>query len=95
MDRDKFIDLIRPNSGCKLAESMSFSMFQGLCERTKNICDGCAFNPCEKMRKDKERDKAMRRANFGTHTHKTNAEIAKEMGISKRQVSKMKKKGEL
>ena len=95
MDSDKFVDLIRPQSGCELAASMPFAMFQGLCERTSDVCIGCAYNPCERMNADTRSQKEIRKANFGKVDFETNAEIAKRLNISARQVSKMRRKREI
>jgi len=95
MNRDKFIDLSKPDSGCQLAETMPFLAFKQLCEMTSNVCDGCAYNPCEKVKRDERLAKDKKKANFGKHNFETNADIAKRLGISKRQVAKMRKKGVL
>ena len=95
MNSDKIVHLAHPESGCKLAQTMPFQMFHGLCLRTKDICEGCAYNPCPKMEADEKRRTRQNKTNFGKHSFETNVEIAKRLNISPRQVSKMKKRGEL
>ena len=116
MDEDKILELGNPDSGCKLARTMSYTTFHGRCMRTKDICEGCCFNPCQRikamedLRRRKIRDK-LGKHNFETniedskrqkskakvdkHTFETNKEIAERLGVSKRQVTKMRKRGEL
>ncbi len=90
-------DMIRPNSGCTLANEMKFVMFQGLFKLTNgDPCEGCPhYSGCEFLQKLLNTAHARRMWNFKLHSHETNAEIAKRMGMSKRQVAKMRKKGEL
>lgn len=90
-------DMIRPNSGCTLADEMKFTMFQGIFRLAAgNPCDGCSYHSgCEFLREQLNAAHSRRVRNFGQHSHETNAEIAKRMGMSKRQVAKMRKKGEL
>ncbi|KKM89178.1 hypothetical protein LCGC14_1251160 [marine sediment metagenome] len=95
----ELVDMIRPNSGCALAKGSGFTVFQGLFKLTNGKpCWGCAYNipnECEFLRKQLDAAHTRRRWNFNQHSHETNAEIAKRMGMSKRQVAKMRKKGEL
>ncbi len=93
----EFVDMIRSDSGCTLANSMKLTMFQGLFKLTNgNPCDGCPYrSECGFLREQLNTAYSRRVRNFGQHSHETNAEIAKRMNISKRQVAKMRKKGEL
>ena len=94
---DIFIDMARPNSGCNLAADMDIVMFKGLFELSDgNICPGCIERDrCAFQEKRTSLKKAASKARFGTHDHKTNATYAAEMGVSKRQVAKLRKRGEL
>ena len=92
--KDKYVDMIRPGSGCELAGEMAvfqviFAMSQG------NPCLGCGFaKGCEFLKKTMVKlvgHEAVRRLIGG----KTNAELAKEKGVSKRQIAKMRKRGEI
>jgi hypothetical protein len=97
-NNDMFVDMVRPDSGCALANDMGFSMFIELFNRThNNPCDGCSYHSgCEFLRKQSGASRSRRlRGFFGQHSHETNAKIAKRKGISKRQVTKMRKRGEL
>jgi len=93
----ELVDMIRPNSGCALAKGTGFIAIFRL--TNGQPCDGCAAhhtpNECEFLRKQLDAAHTRRRWNFNQHSHETNAEIAKRMGMSKRQVAKMRKKGEL
>ncbi|KKM94829.1 hypothetical protein LCGC14_1194550 [marine sediment metagenome] len=93
----EFVDMIRPDSGCTLANSEGFVMFQGIFRLSAgNPCDGCPHHSgCAFLREQLNTAHSRRVSNFGLHSHETNAEIAKRMNISKRQVAKMRKKGEL
>lgn len=95
MNEDKFVDLIRPGSGCALAESMEFAVFQYIYKQSSNICDECDYKPCEKMKEDKRREKERRATGFSKPIRGSNAEIAAGLNITKRQVAKMRRRGEL
>lgn len=92
MNKDRFVDLVRAGSGCALASTLPFMAFKQLCEMTSDVCDGCGFKPCDKMKQDERRAKDARRAHFGMRDFETNAEKAKRLGISKRQAAKLKKR---
>jgi hypothetical protein len=95
MTQDEIINMAHPDSGCKLARTMTFAMFHGLCLRAGDVCKQCIFNPCQRMKKieDLKRQKeAKRRVKYDLET---NAEIAKRLGITPRQASKMRKRGEI
>ncbi len=93
----ELVDMIRPDSECILANKMKFAMFKGLFDLTNgDPCEGCAYySGCEFLRKRLNTAHSRRVRNFALHSYETNAEIAKRMGMSKRQVAKMRKKGEL
>lgn len=93
--RNFLIDLVRPNSGCDLVESCGFVTFREIFEKSNgDPCDECADNnSCTFKARQKEQQKLKRIANFGKVPFKTNAKIAEEKGISKRQVSKMRRRG--
>lgn len=95
MNRDKLVDLIRPGSGCALFEDTEYSVFKGIYDRTGDVCAECGYNPCERMKEDERRDKERRSARFGKHGPGTNADIAAKLKVSKRQVAKMRRRGEL
>ncbi len=96
MNEDKFVDLIRPGSGCALAESTEFAVLQGIyVNRAGDICTGCSYNPCEKMKEDKRREKERRATGFSKPIRGSNAEIAAGLNITKRQAAKMRRRGEL
>ena len=97
MEQEKIRALIKPDSGCKLCDSFGshVAAFIQLCSMTHDVCDGCAYNPCDRMRLLELEEKQRRANNFGKVNFETNAEIAERLGISKRQVAKMKKRGEL
>lgn len=88
-------DMLRPDSGCTLANN--YAVFRGIFELTGgNPCGGCGYyNGCEFLQKQSEAAHARRVRNFGQHSHETNTEISKRMGVSKRQVAKMRKNKEL
>jgi len=94
---DIFVDMAQPNSGCDVAEGMDIIMFKGLFEITGgNICPECVErDQCAFQERRKSLKKAAHAVRFGNHGHKTNAEYATDMGVSKRQVAKMRKRGEL
>jgi len=97
--QDFFVDLIRPNSGCKLVEECGYAIFKGVFDHSGgDPCNGCAYEEgsrCQFLATIKLKASQSRRENFGKVSFKTNAEIAEEKGISKRQVAKMRKRGEL
>ncbi|MCK4977448.1 MAG: hypothetical protein KAS36_11005 [Anaerolineales bacterium] len=97
MEEEKMRDLIMPNSGCELIETFGTNVtaFIQLCNRTHDVCDGCAYNPCVRMIKLQEKEVELRKRNFGKVNFETNVEIAERLGISKRQAAKMKKRGEI
>lgn len=78
-----------------ITKTMTFTTFHGLCLRTKNVCIDCAFNPCLRMKIIEDAKRQTNKANFGKLPFETNTEIAKRLGISPRQASKMRKRGEL
>lgn len=90
-------DMLRPSSGCTLANDMKFTMFQGLFNLTNgDPCDGCPHHSgCGFLREQLNTAHSRRVRNFGQHSHETNAEIAERMGISKRKVAKMRRRKEL
>ena len=93
----ELVDMIRPGSGCKLSEDMEFAVFKYIyVESSGNPCDGCAYNQgCELSAKQSRAGFLKRQRNFGKVSFETNAEVAKRLNISKRQVAKMRKRGEL
>ena len=93
----EIIDMIKPDSGCQLVREMPFLIFTGIFARTGgDPCEGCFYNnDCSFLRKKVHKEKQKRQDNFGKVSFKTNAEIAKEKGKTKRQVSKMRKRGEI
>lgn len=94
VNRDKFVDMIRPKSGCDLANDYGY--FKGIWDSSNgNPCWGCGSNPCAFLNKKEAKTKEKRKAKFMKVDFQTNAELAKEMGITKRQVSRLKKRGEL
>ena len=89
------------SNGCKLAEDMPPSAFLGLYGMAKqkdgSVCVGCAFsnhgNSCSAKKK---MDDTNRRKSKGiSNPEKTNAEWAAELGVTKRQVARMRKEGKL
>jgi hypothetical protein len=96
-NEDLFTDMIRPGSGCDLAEGREYGYFAGIWKLTGgNPCKGCFTKGyCGFMKKYRQKDKDQRVADFGKHAHKTNAELAAELGVSKRQIAKMRKRGKL
>ena len=93
----ELVDMIRPESGCRLAEETEFSVFQYVYNKSKgNPCGGCAYNrECELLDKQFRADFLKKQKNFGKANFETNAEIAKRLNISKRQVAKMRKRDEI
>lgn len=102
-------DMMQLDSGCKLAGDVGFILFKGIYDLTKgNPCDGCPYDasraadrisfatsPCEFINEKTAKEKQVKAANFGKHAHETNAEIGERLGVSGRQVAKMRKRGEL
>ncbi|MFH1327436.1 MAG: hypothetical protein ABIH76_01080 [Candidatus Bathyarchaeota archaeon] len=101
--RDSFVNMIRPQSGCELANTTPFAIFKGIFEKTNgDICNGCAYKQnCSFLEKQIAKEEQRKKENFGKVNFETNAQIAerlsKKMGkeITPRQVSKMRKRGEL
>lgn len=93
----EFVDMIRPGSGCRLAEEMEFSVFQYVyIGSLGNPCKGCAYiQKCKLLAKQARDAFSRKQKNFGKANFETNAEIAKRLNISKRQVAKMRKRGEV
>jgi len=92
-----YVDMIRPDSGCILANDNEYGIFAGVWRLSGGKpCAGCGdANDCE-FRKTRAKAAQTRKArDFGKSKHKTNAEWAAELGVSKRQVGKMRKRGEL
>lgn len=90
----EFVDMIRPQSGCKLAEDLNFAVFQHIYNTSNgNPCDGCAHNRgCELLARQAKKEFQRRQENFGKVRFETNAQIAERLGVSKRQASKMKRR---
>ena len=90
----EFVDMIRPGAGCKLAEA-GFAVFQHIYNTSNgDPCDGCGYNQgCELLEKEAKDSRLRKQGNFGKVGFETNAEIAERLGISKRQVVKMRKRG--
>jgi len=91
---DKYVDMIRPGSGCEFAKD--FNVFRVIFKLTNgNPCKGCGDSSgCEFLKKTMVKivgHEGVRRL-LG---RKTNAELAKELGVSKRQIAKMRKRGEI
>jgi hypothetical protein len=93
----ELVDMIRPQSGCELAEDLQFSVFKHIYDTSNgDPCDGCAHKQgCAFLTSQAHNESSRRRENFGKVGFETNAKIAERLGISKRQVAKMRKKGEL
>ena len=89
----ELVDFIR--SDCKLL-SPSVVCLTALYELTNGVpCRECSHNrSCHTLNNFKLKDK-QRKSGQKMFVGKTNQQIADEMGISKRQVSKMRRKGEL
>ena len=89
----EFVDYIRPDSGCELAKSLA--VFKGIWRLTnEKPCLGCGFRiGCSFLEKILQEDVREKKENFGKVNFKTNAQVAKEKGISKRQASKLRRKG--
>lgn len=95
---DVLKSLLRHNSGCKLARSISWARFTELFKRANHDpCKECGFYgpKCEFLKKFDAIDKEKRASVFGLNRHKTNAQWAEELNISKRQVTKRRKEGTL
>jgi len=95
--RIELVDMIRPHSGCKLAEVTHLVVFQHIYETSNgDPCNGCIYNKkCELLARQAEKDLLRRQESFGKVRFETNAKIAERLGISKRQVAKMRKNREL
>jgi len=95
--QDFFVDLIRPDSGCKLVEECGYAIFKGVFDHSGgDPCNGCPYEEgpkCQFLITIKLKASQRRRENFGKVSFKTNAKIAEEKGISKRQVAKMRRRG--
>ena len=99
--RDKFDSMTHSQSGCTLAKE--YDIFKGVFALTNgNPCHGCGFEGgCKFLEKQKIKEKEQKIKNFGKVNFETNAQIAKrltkKMGkeITSRQVSKMRRRGEL
>lgn len=82
------------NASCFLAKGMDPVYFVGLYQETNNkICVGCAWEPGCVAKVTIKR--AQQRGTPITTLHKTNAQLAKELNVSKRQVAKMRAAGTL
>ena len=77
---------------CKLWEGNVGIFFEIYKATNSNPCPGCAFERNCAGKKDLGRRDRLRSGI--SHKH-TNGEIARKLNVSKRQVSKMKKKGTL
>ena len=93
----ELVDMIRPESGCKLAESTEFAVFRYIyIGSLGKPCNECAyFQGCELLAKEAQAGFSRRQKNFGKVDFETNAKIAKRLNVSKRQVAKMRKRGEI
>jgi len=89
----EFVDMIRPQSGCKLAEDLHFAVFEHIYNTSKRYpCGGCVYKQkCELLARQVRGEFLRHQENFSKVGFETNAQIAKRLGISKRQASKMKK----
>ncbi len=95
---DLFVDMVRPDSGCDLANNSPFAIFQGVFDATNGeLCDGCGYhNGCTFMLKRALKGVPRVCTGFGASPYReTVAEIAKKLGISRRQVRKMRRDGSL
>ena len=90
----EFVDYIRPDSGCELAKSLA--TFKGLWRFTnEKPCLGCGFRiDCSFLKRISLEDIIKKKEFFNRPHFKTNAQFAKEKGVSKRQASKLRRKGE-
>ena len=97
-----FLDMVRPESGCKSAET--YTVFKAIFDLTNgNPCSECGYkDDCYFLKRLEEKEKRQKIANFGRVDFETNAQIAKRLSkkmgrgiITSRQVSKMRKRGEL
>lgn len=78
-------------SGCSLADTMPVRAFAELYRMANNDpCKGCTM-PCELKSKLNDREKRVTK----TGSSMTNKQIADNLGISKRQVAKMRAAGTL
>ena len=90
--------MLKGDSGCNLVgKGDQIAIFIGIFKATSgNPCPGCAWlGHCEFLKKEERRKKMKKMGKFGKHDFKTNAELAKELGISKRQVSRKRIEGTL
>lgn len=70
------------------------AIFMGLYKEVNgNVCDGCGFNLSNECKGYREIALIKNHQTAGLRKYKTNAELAAELGVSKRQVSKMRKFG--
>ncbi len=79
-------ELQKPNRG----------MFVAIYNRTNGRpCDGCCFRNHCLQKHDLELSKVQSKKKTSFSTTETNAEIAKRIGVTPRQISKMRKAGKL
>lgn len=82
------------DAGCILLESIEGTAFMGLHQVTNgNVCKECTYKSSCAAKVAIER--AKQQGTPITSPAKTNAELAKKLGVSKRQVAKMRAAGTL
>lgn len=107
---NRIVLMLLPNSGCTLLGSFgdNVNAFISLAESSNNVCDGCAynkkgFNACG-FHKHEAKIELLKRSGLyddivdykvAVLNRMTNADLAKKHGISKRQASKIRRKGTL
>uniref|UniRef100_A0A6M3LE98 Uncharacterized protein n=1 Tax=viral metagenome TaxID=1070528 RepID=A0A6M3LE98_9ZZZZ len=94
----KLEDFVKEGSGCKLAKSLPDIGFAELYRlANSDPCRECAYrtNQCEFLKKVEQQKRDEKEELFGRVRFETNAQIAEKRGISKRQVSKLRRSGKL
>ena len=78
-------------SDCKLVQHSPIVFMEIYWKTNGDTCKVCGYAPVCSVKKGFELKKRHKNSGFKTGIGETNAELAKRLGISKRQASKMRK----